>query len=188
MRYNRQGEFEEMFDYQYDEKGNLVRERYYPAEDDIAEEKTFHRNEAGQISHVLKHYQDGSLDTITHEYNETGLLICCTTTNDEGETEQVETFEWENGEITGHQVTDENGDVIPEPENLIKQGESRVTRNEKGQVITEEELDDNGEVFMTINRSYHDDGLADEIDVFIDGMGRAASRHYFLKYEYTYFD
>jgi hypothetical protein len=141
------------------------------------------------ILRALKHYQDGSLDTITYEYNGDGQLVKRITTTDEGEVEQVETFEWENGELVSHQIVDEDGELIEGPEeSSSKPGETRIAHNEKGQVITEEELDDNGEVYMSVNRTYDDDGLADEVDVFIDGRGQTISRHYFLKYEYTFFE
>jgi hypothetical protein len=189
MRYNRHGEFEEMFEYGYDDQGNLLRESYYPVENEIAEEKTFVRNDAGQILRILKHYLDGSVDTTTFEYNEAGELSKRTTTTDEGEVEQVETFEWENGVLVGQQILDEHGELISEPDvDTVKPGQTRVIHDEKGQVITEEELDEDGEIYMTVNRSYGEDGLADEVEVFIDGRGRAISRHYFLKYEYTFFE
>ncbi len=189
VRYNREGEFEEMYEYEYDGQGNLTREAYSPVEDEVAEEKTFVRNEAGLVQHALKRYQDGSIDTIAYLYNDSGELASRTTTTDEGEVEQVETFEWENGTLVNRRVTNENGELIEEPgHDEIKPNETRITSNEKGQVITEEELDENGEVFMTVNRSYFDDGLADEVDVFIDGQGKTISRHYFLKYEYTFFE
>jgi hypothetical protein len=188
-KYSRQGEFEEMIVYAYDELGNLCHESYYPMEDEIAEEKTYIRNEAGQVVSAQKKYQDGSVDTISYEYNTAGELIKLTTTTDEGEVEQVETFVWENGALAEHHTVDESGEVVDEPDaGSIKPGESRITRNEQGQVITEEELDENGDVFMTVNRSYDEYGLAREVEVFIDGQGRAISRHYFLKYEYTFYE
>ncbi|MCX6305838.1 MAG: hypothetical protein NT040_12815 [Bacteroidetes bacterium] len=189
IRYNRHGEFEEMFEYGYDAQGNLIRESYYQIENELAEEKTFIRNDAGVIQHALKHYQDGSLDTITYKYNAAGELVKRTTTTDENEVEQVETFEWENGTLVNHQIVDEDGEIITGPEDSpVKPNQSRVVHNEKGQLITEEELDENGEVYMTVNRTYLDDGHTDEVDVYIDGQGRAISRHYFLKYEYTFFE
>lgn len=189
IRYNRAGEFEEMIEYTYDDKGNLVKEAYYPVEGEIAEEKTFVRNDAGMIIQALKHYLDGSIDTIDFEYNDAGRLIKRVTTTDEGEIDQVETFEWENGEMVRHQVVDGSGETVPGPDvSTIKPTQSRVTHNEKGQVATEEELDEDGEVYMTVNRRYNDDDLAVEVDVFIDGQGKAISRHYFLKYEYTFFE
>jgi antitoxin component YwqK of YwqJK toxin-antitoxin module len=189
IKYNREGDFEEMLEYGYDDQGNLVRESYYPSENEIAEEKTFIRDETGMVLRALKKYQDGSVDTIEHEYNESGQLIKRTTITDEDEIEQVETFEWENGEMVNHQIFDENGELLSDAiETNIKPGQSRITYNDEGQVIKEEELDEDGEVYMTVNRSYDENGLQDEVDVYIDGQGRAISRHYFLKYEYTFFE
>jgi YD repeat-containing protein len=189
IRYNRLGEFEEMYEYGYDAGGNLVRESYYPVENELAEEKTFERNEAGKVVRALKHYQDGSVDTITFEYDGADQLIRQTTTNDEGEIDQVETYEWENGVIVNHEVVDGEGELIRVPdENLVKPNDSRVIQNEKGQVVTEEELDEEGEVYMTVNRSYDAEDRADEVDVYFDGRGKAISRHYLLKYEYTFFE
>ncbi len=189
IKYNRQGEFEEKITYGYDDRGNLMRESYYPEENELAEEKTFVRNDAGVIIRALKHYQDGSVDTINFEYNEDGELIKRITITDEGEVEQIETLAWKNGEIIDHQIVDEDGELISQTDvSNIKTGQSRVTHNEKGQVVTEEELDEDGEVYMTVNRSYDDNGLANEVEVFIDGQGRAISRHYILKYEYAFYD
>jgi len=188
-RYNRMGEFEEMIEYGYDTTGNLQREAYYTVEDEIAEEKTYFWNESGKIDHVLKTYLDGSVDTIQYEYDHDGQLIKRTTITDEGEVEQTELFNWQNGELTGHEVLDESGDPVIDPsENLPKQTTLRTIHNEKGQVVTEEEVDDAGDIIMTIHRTYLEDGLPDEVDVNIDGKGLTVSRHYFLKYEYTFFE
>jgi hypothetical protein len=189
IKYSRSGDFEEMLEYGYDDHGNIVRESYYPSENEIAEEKTFVRDDTGKILRGLKQYQDGSLDTITYEYNDSGQLVKRVTTTDEDEIEQVETFEWKNEELVNHQIVDGSGESILENDvTNIKPSQSRITQNEKGQVITEEELDEDGEVFMTVNRRYDDDDRIDEVEVFIDGQGRAISRHYYLKYEYTFFE
>jgi YD repeat-containing protein len=189
IRYNRLGEFEEMFEYGYDDHGNLVEELYCLDEHEVAEKKTFIRNEEGVIIRALKHYQDGSVDTIAFEYNAEGHLVKKTTTNDDDEVEQVETFEWENGELSDHAIFDENGDPVEEPDfSSVKPNQTRLSHNEKGQVVTEEELDEDGEPFMTVNRQYDEDGRPTEVDVVIDGQGKAISRHYFLKYEYTFFE
>lgn len=189
IRYNRAGEFEEMVVNTYDATGNLVHESYYPVENEIAEEKTYIRNDDGRILRVLKQYQDGSVDTITYEYDETGQLVKVTTMSDEGEIEQVETFTWENGVIVSHVIVDEYGEQRSATDDIpVKPDQTRVTRDEKGQVTREEELDEDGNAYLTINRKYDDEGRADEVDVFVDGRGKAITRHYFLKYEYTFFD
>ncbi len=189
IRYNGYGEFEEKIEYGYDSQGNLIRESYYPEETELAEEKTFELNDARQVIRALQHYQDGSVDTIDFQYNASGQLIKKTTTNDEGEIEQVETFEWEDDRMVSMKVVDGEGEPVGgQYEHAVRQNNTRVEYNEKDQVVTEEELDENGEVIMKIHRTYNEDGKADEVEVFIDGRGNAISRHYFLKYEYTYFD
>ena len=189
IKYNRYGEFEEMFDYGYDQTGNLIRESYYPEENELAEEKIFSRNDSGLIVQALKNYQDGSIDTTTFLYDDSNQLIEKKTITDEDEVEQIEKFEWENGILINHEILDGDGEPLSEPEeHLARPNQTRITHNELNQVVSEEELDDNGEVFMTVNRSYDEQGRADEVEVFIDGRGKALSRHYFLKYDYTFFE
>lgn len=189
ISYNASGEFEEMYGYEYDSNGHLLHERYYPAEDEMAEEKTFSRDASGRITEARKRYQDGSVDTILYAYDADGNLLTLTTVNDEGETEQVEAFEWEGGELAGHLVTDVLGNPLEGPDlSTVKPSESRITHDEQGRVVLEEELNDNGEVVMAISRAYDDEGRQDTVDVYIDGQGQRITRHYFLKYEYTFFD
>ena len=189
IKYNRHGEFEEMYEYAYNEKGQLISESFYPLENELAELNKFERNESGMIIRSFKHYQDSSIDTTTYLYDESNQLIQKTTTSDEGEVEQVESFEWDNGAMVRHEIVDGDGDPIDLPdEGPAPAHAAQITRNDKDQVIHEEELDEHGEVYMTINRSYDDDGRPEEVEVFIDGRGRTISRHYFLKYSYTFFD
>ena len=189
IRYNRQGDFEEMFDYGYDQQGNLIRESYYPDENELAEEKIFERNDSGQVIRSFKNYQDGSLDTTTFQYDESNQLIKKITTTDEGEVDQIEKFEWADGNLVNHEIMNGEGECISLPDEVpARPNETRITHNEQGRVVCEEELDSTGEPYMTINRIYDAEGRAEEVNVFIDGQGQAISRHYFLKYEYTFFE
>jgi YD repeat-containing protein len=155
----------------------------------IAEEVTYFRDDSGRVSHTEKHYQDGSVDTTRYAYDDAGQLTGKTTTSDEGETEQIETFIWDQGKVVAHEVTDGAGNPAEtEYPGRIDQHEIKVTRNEHDQVVSEEELDENGETLMTVHRSYNPDGTAHEVEVFQDGRGRTISRHYFLRYEYTFFE
>jgi len=189
IRYNRFGDFEEKREYGYNSSGKLICESYFSEEHELAEEKTFELNEAGLVIRAFKHYQDGSVDTSDFYYNALNQLIKRTTTTDEGEIEQVETFEWENEKIVNHTIFDSEGnEVIERDEPPVKPNQTRITANEKGQVVTEEELDEQGEVIMTINRTYNENEEPDEVQVYLDGRGNTISQHYFLKYEYTYFE
>ena len=189
IKYNRYGDFEEMFVYGYDANGHMTRECYYPAENELAEERTFELNDQGQVIRSLKQYQDGSVDTTVYQYDESARLVKKITTTDEGEVDQVETFEWENGTLIGHEIADGEGEPFFLPvEEAPALNETRIVHNEKDQVVSEEELDENGEVYMTVNRTYDEGGRADEVEVFVDGRGQALSQHYFLKYSYSFFE
>jgi len=188
-RYSQAGEFEEMNEYEYNDNGEMALDRYYTEPGFAAEETRFFRDEGGKIVKAEKRYLDGSVDTISYEYNEAGKLVIKTTRTDEDEIEQVETFEWDGDTIVNHEVTDGEGSPLPLPEHeATEKPESKITRNEKGQVILEEETDENGEVILRVSRTYNDDGTAHEVEVFQDGRGRTFSRNYFLRYEYTFFE
>lgn len=188
IRYSNSGAFEEEYLYEYDSRGNLISERYYPEQDLLAEQKTYHRDDRGMITHAEKTYQDGSVDTLTYEYDDSGHPIRVTTTTEEGEVEQVETFTWEGDRMVAQESLDSQGEPISMNDfHTENQGESRQTRNEFGQVIREEEVDETGTVYMTVDRTYDEEGRLNKVEVSFDGRGRALSRHYFLKYEYTFF-
>ncbi len=189
IHYNRNGEFEEMTELQYDDRGRLVHEAYYPAENELAEEKSHQWTEEGRMEKTLKHYLDGSVDTSVYEYNDLGQVTRIVTTSDDGEVDQVETMEWVNGELVKHTVADGEGDPVEGPDmSRIKPVQSRVTRNEQGQPVLEEDLDDNGNVVMSVRRSYDSEARTTEVEVNIDGQGERLSRHYILKYEYTFYE
>lgn len=187
--YNADGLFEEMYEYAYGEDGRVLREAYYTAEDELAEEKVFHYSEEGRITHATKTYQDGSVDTIRYEYDADGHLVRRTTTNDEGEVDQIESFTWEDGVLVGQEVTDADGDPIQGPDLAsLPSNRTEVVRNDKGQVVSEEEYTDRGELMSAIRRTYTDDDFPDTVDVYLDGLGRRVTRHYVLQYEYTFFE
>ena len=188
IRYMQDGSFEEMVTYEY-ENGKLICESYYPLEDELAEQYFYRYNDSGKITQATKQYQDGSADVIEYHYNEAGLLIRKETINDENEIEQVERFEYENGNLVKHETFDGEGELVSVPySEPASEGNSRIERNEAGQIVYEEELNDDGDVIMSVKRTYLEEGEPDEVEVYLDGQGRRISRHYILKYEYTYFD
>jgi antitoxin component YwqK of YwqJK toxin-antitoxin module len=189
VHHNRNGEFEEMITYTYDTDGRLETECYHTEEDEVAEQKVYFYAENGQVHRIEKQYQDGSVDTAYLFYDDAGKLIRKETMNDDEEVEAIEHFRWEGETLVQHEVVDRDGEVLEDPFTDVKpSGESRVTYNEQGQPVQEEELDENGNVFMAVHRSYTAEGRPDETDVFIDGQGKAISRHYLLKYTYTFFE
>jgi YD repeat-containing protein len=173
VKYDRSGGFEEMLAFEYNDAGQLITESYFQAEDEVAEKKYFEWNDAGQVTASRKEYLDGSVDHTRYFYDEEGRLIRRVTTS-EDEEEETEEFEYpEPGE-----------EEAPAEE---PSGDLRITRDEKGQVILEEEYGDTGDLLTRVGRTYSEDGRLLEVDAFIDGQGRAISRHYILKYDYEFY-
>lgn len=188
-RYMKNGEPEEIVEYSYDETGRLVSERYFQEEDFFTEEITYYYSDKPYADSASKKYADGSVDTITFEYDADGLLLSKTFTNEDGETEQKDICIYESGRLVRVESYDSEENLMSVPfQDETLSGQTRITKNDAGQVILEEELDAGGEVIMTVNRSYSENGLPLETEVFIDGQGKSISRHYILNYEYTFFD
>lgn len=254
-KYNRSEELEEMFEYVFNESGQVIREIFSQEEGEAAETKTFEYNAEGKLTRILKHYLDGSIDTTAYSYDDSGQLVMIERKNDENETEQFDTFEWTDGKlvkedtfdgdknplITRSIKYDEKGNIIElltwtaeedteilmvneydESGNLSgtkrynSEGEminahiiqkdddgrlisftenttgprvqNQVTYNEKGKPVKEEEVTEEGDVLTLVERKYDDEDRELETEVFIDGQGHTLSRHYFLKYEYTFFE
>ncbi|MDD4604095.1 MAG: DUF2963 domain-containing protein [Bacteroidales bacterium] len=189
VKYDRRGNFEEMITYEYDGTGHLICETYYPEENEAAEKKTFEYDGSGQLIHAFKHYLDNSVDTIDYEYDGAGQLIKKTTHNEDGEIEQVEKFTWEEGKLIREEIFDDSGESLSLWEDRpVDMKNTRITRNEKGMVIKEVEVNDQEEILSTIERIYDEEDRALETRVWMDGRGESFSRHYFLKYEYSFFE
>jgi hypothetical protein len=172
IRYDRSGNVEDMHLYRYNERGFLITDAYYPEEDLEAEKTTYEHNDRGLPVKSTKQYLDGSTDTVTYFYDDTDRLIRTVTTSDD-EPEEVETFgEEENPE-----------QVLPADE---EDQDTRIIRNDQGQVILEEVFSSAGELITRISRRYNEDGSPHETEVFIDGEGKTITRHYFLQYEYIF--
>jgi hypothetical protein len=174
IKYDRSGLFEDMHIYTYDDKGFLITDSYYPEENEEAEKITYENDETGLVVKTRKKYLDGSVDTTVYSYDENKRLEKMVTTSDDGEPEEVEVIENPERPLS---------DDIPDTE----ENEARITRNEKGQIVLEEVFSEDDQLLSTIERKYNEDENLSEVEVFIDGQGKRFTRHYILRYEYTYF-
>jgi len=175
IKYDRKGDFEEMFSFEYDEKGLLVRESYYPEEDMAAEETTYEWDSKGLLVNSIKHYLEGSADTTTYFYDDNHRLVKKITAS-EDEEPQEEIFEYEGEPHDAQGIADE------------QDTNHRITRNENGQVILEEVYSDEEVLLTKIERKFNEDGNPSEVEIYIDGQGKTISRHYFLHYDYIFFE
>ena len=104
IRYNEDGEVEEKYMNKYDSDGRLLEEITYLGEHDVAEHKTYERNEEGLITCSYKHYQDGEKDTIHYTRDSAGNLIEKITIDSFNEEEAREVIEYENNKVTNRKV------------------------------------------------------------------------------------
>jgi antitoxin component YwqK of YwqJK toxin-antitoxin module len=99
IKYNAKGRIEEKYKNAYDDNGFLIEEITYLDGKEIAEHKTYERDEKGVILKAFKHYQDDSKDTLEYKYDENGLLLEVKTIDSYGEVEATEISEYENGKL-----------------------------------------------------------------------------------------
>jgi antitoxin component YwqK of YwqJK toxin-antitoxin module len=189
IRYMKDGSFEEKVEYSYDESGKLITEKYYQEEDFISEEIRYQYNTGDLATVASRIYADGSVDSIIFEYDPQGLLLKKVYKNEDQEIEQTDVYTYDDRVLVKVEAFDGEGNLMSIPfQDETLSSQTRITKNEAGQVIVEEELDMNGDVIMSVNRSYMEDGHPLETEVFIDGQGKTISRHYILHYDYAFYD
>lgn len=149
VKYDKNGELEEMYEFSYGELGRLELENYYEEEGEPVEKKRFEYNERGELTTIYKHYFDGSLDTTVCRYNENGELIERVLTNDEGETEQREHFTWADGKLIQEEVMDGEGTPM---------SRRTVTYDQHGRILSTTTWEGNSDVEMSIVNKYDDAG------------------------------
>jgi hypothetical protein len=96
--YNSSGEFHEFNDYVYDEKGILIEKVIYLDEDEIAERSIYTNDESGKPVKKTTIYQESSEDYTDFIYNDAGKLIVKARKDEDGYVEEKETAEY-NGEL-----------------------------------------------------------------------------------------
>lgn len=98
----------------YDNDGFLREELMKEDDGFVAEHKTYEPDEKGRIAKEMRHYMDGSFDTVTFSYNDQGLVSKKVTIDPDGDTESVEEFAYVNGFLAHYTLRDENGEILSE--------------------------------------------------------------------------
>lgn len=96
--FNSAGEFHEFNDFNYDEKGFLIEKIIYLDEDEIAERAVYTNDETGKPLKKTTIYQESSEDYTEFIYNENGKLIQKVRKDDDGYVEEKEIAEYK-GEL-----------------------------------------------------------------------------------------
>jgi YD repeat-containing protein len=129
VTYTEDGDFEQMFTYQYNSKKLIVEEKLYFTEDEVTDIKNYEYNDKDQVIKKTVHYLDESFDVTNYSYDDNGNLISKITIDSDDYTESKETFKYSGEKLVYHAKFD--GD-----DNLI--AEFKYTQNEKGLDIEQE--------------------------------------------------
>ncbi len=136
-------------------------------------------DEKGNISELILWNADDETEVRTvNEYDENDYLVSVKRFNNDGELIDATIFQ-----------QDEEGNLVSFTENAEgPKIQSQVLYNDKRKPVREEEVTEEGDVLTRVERKYDEADRESETEVFIDGQGRSISRHYVLRYEYTFFE
>lgn len=138
---------------EFDANGFLIREKYLADADETSEEKSFQRDDKGLVLKEFKHYNDGSFDTTTYEYDNQYRIISKVTMNDEGEIEQKILNEYRDDFLVKTQTFDGEN-------NLVQLDEFKY--DEKGNSVEHKKIDNESGTNAFIVTSYNHHGRKKE--------------------------
>jgi YD repeat-containing protein len=178
-KYNATGGIEDKSVHNYNDKGHLIEEFIFMQDDEIADHRTYEPDENGNIIRELKHYADGTTDTIEYKLDEQGQILEKTTTDSDNEIEAKEIYTYQNNKLTGKEEY-EYGKLVAK-ESISYDNSGMSIENSKWQMDGEVRRnkyvwDENGrlEKVLTYNEkdkliskslySYNDRNMVTEID------------------------
>lgn len=179
VKYNAAGGIEDKFVHNYNDKGHLIEEFIFMQDDEIADHKTYEPDEKGNIIRELKHYADGTTDTIEYKLDEQGKILEKTTTDSDNEIEAKEIYTYQNNKLAGKEEY-EYGELVAK-ESILYDDSGKSIENSKWQIDGEVHRnkytwDENGRIekVLTYNEkdkliskslySYNDKNKVTEID------------------------
>jgi len=176
IKYDTYGQSAGRVVYNYDDRGFKISEESFDADGNPEERTTFEYDQAGKVTGGFIHYLDDSRDTINYEYNADGKLVCKTWVNDEGETERIERFEYQDGNLVFESLHEE-GELIRQNKFSLDEA-GRILKQEHmdsdDEYRTENEYDDKGNLIQLIKYN-SDDELIEKTGYTYDEMGNRIS-------------
>ena len=114
VKYDDFEDVEEIIENVYDDKGNLIEEKIFLNEEELAERKTYKIDETGKIAREFTHYLDESVDTVSYEYDADGNLIKKVLIDSEGVVESKEIFNYKDMKEISYIFYNEDDKLITE--------------------------------------------------------------------------
>jgi YD repeat-containing protein len=157
----------------------VVRESIVDADDEILSETVYSYDENGRLAEIVSdNREEGLWFRKVYRYDDAGHRQAATTFNEEGEPVERILFKH-----------DENGrPTLIVDENRRQKNTIRMTYDERGEIIFQDEHDLNGELVNSIERSYDANGRLMESHIVVRNMQRGISRNYSLRNEYSFFE
>ena len=162
INFTREGDVESRYVHRYDGQGRVLETLYYSSEE-LTDRRTYERMADGKISRELKHYLDGSFDTITYLYNEEGHLSEKVTSDEEDYVESKTVFEYLDSRLLSEKEMDGEGTVI---------SEKKYTYDDKGNLTEFEEWNSDNDSRIRTVEEYDEKGSHLRTSRYINGKLR----------------
>lgn len=163
--------------YSYNEDSHLIAEETFDEFGNLEEKQTFKRDEKGKLLQSFIHYLDESVDMVDYAYNENGRLIRKTVTNDDGEIESEDRFEYEADRLV-LEVSVEQGETIKKHEfsysDTDKPTEAKI-RNQDETYRLVNDYDEHGNLVKTLKYDA-DDNLVEKHQMRYDAENQLVEK------------
>ena len=184
--------------YIYNDSGKLIEVKTIDEYDEVDKyEKNKYENEKLVLKELYEY--DELMQKDDFFYHNNGKIKKTSRWTAENELTHENFFDG-SGNFTGSKILRPQGEVLARTENKIEEGRiieitehstrgvisTKITYDDKGNAVLQEEKDEEGNVLNTAQRSFNDNNDVIETKVFIDFRGRAVNQQYILKYEYQY--
>ena len=153
-----EGDIEQIIEFEYNDQAKLITETHHFLFDDI-HEKTSFKYENDLLIERLKEYSYGSIETTHFNYNQDKLITAIITTDEDGEEEESEVFEYD-GKNLVHQMK-KNALIGLESEIWYKY-------DEKNRIIEEKKWSQNDLKTYTLLYNYAKDEQEPDIKIMND--------------------
>jgi len=190
--------------YKYDDSGKLIEKLTIDSDDDIDKTEVFtYENEKlvlyrafdadnELIAERSQKFDDKERLTELVEWEENVIDRTRTVEHYDEQGRSAEIIKYDENDHLLEKITYDYGSgnipqkIIEERQNI--KNEILLQYDDQGNMILQEEFDQDGILLTKVVRKYNEDKRVIESDVFIDGQGRYISQKYFIKYEYCYFE
>lgn len=194
---------EDVTDYQYDEQSRLISKIQTDSEGSVERQEFYQYSGELLVSESIEEINSNLVTKNSYSYNNEGILEQSEQfISDDGKSERTVNQFDESGkrikalkyntqdkliEITRYNYQD---NLLQEIEDENQKGKSYIKfyYDEQGNITTQEEMNENGEVISTIERTFDEDGRLLEATIYIDGLNYRPNQHYMIRYAYEFFE